>query len=380
MSEQTQVVETEAQVQNPFSPESWNERAEGEERQEVVTEQVAAPTEKEVVETKVVEEAKPFIWKDKFGWENEEQAIAEVENLKKKADSPIEFANEDSRKFFEYAKEGKVDDLYSHLTRKIQLDKLASADATDLKQAEDIVKLSLKSKNIDLTDDDVDFLFRKKYSLPQKPEQGLESDDEYQKIVSNWEAQVEDRKRELVIEAKLAKPDLEKLRSELVLPDIQKGEDPKIAEARQQTELQQLTKLRESYLSTLESEYSKFNGFETKYKDEEVEIPVSFIMSEEEKVALKEELKDFPVDEFINSRWFNKDGSPNINQLMADVTLLRKKDDILQKVVNEVGANVSKHYRKVKSNINVTGSPHNTQTGSGQSDIDKQIEFIWNAK
>ena len=124
--------------------------------------------------------------------------------------------------------------------------------------------------------------------------------------------------------------------------------------------------------------YKNFNGYEVKYKDEEVEIPVNFVVPDENKVALKKELETFDVDEFIGQRWFTKEGQPNVMQMMEDVTLLREKEAVFQKIANEVGAKMKLHYMGQKANVSVNGNQQATfNPNTAKSQMDEQIEFIW---
>jgi hypothetical protein len=61
--------------------------------------------------------------KREFNWESADAAKAEIEELRKlretaSSQSEIEFANEQSAKFFKLLQEGKEDDLYSFLENK----------------------------------------------------------------------------------------------------------------------------------------------------------------------------------------------------------------------------------------------------------------------
>lgn len=373
---------------SPFKESSWTDSApKPEEKVEialVTTEQKVEvkPEDKAAVVLQpaaVVEAAKEDIFdedkyvKEKFGWENAELGKKEIDELRERA-KQLDLTSEESRKVLSYIKEGKKKDLYNFLHQQEQVEKLVTSDLTDKKTAAELVKFSIGNKNKNLTQDEVNFLFDERFSIPSKPIQGDELEEDYLPKVKAWEKQVENIEKRLVIEAKLAQPELEKLKTELVLPDIHKPVDPEA----QQKELQRVEGLAKKYLETLESDFNKFNGYEIKYKDEEVEIPVSFAVSDEDKVALKNELKDFDPIAFIDKRWFSEDGTPKITAIMDDMTLLRKKEVVLQKMVNEIGSKMREHYIKLKSNINVNGSQQGTlQPDAAKSEQEKQIEYLW---
>lgn len=361
---------------NPFAENSWTPEAPAAAPAGENTRQPETPATTETVVTPTVETTTPAAteaaapafdinnyWKEKFEWESEEVAKQKIEELKTSAKQK-EFANDYSRQMYDYLLEGKEDDLYNHLAQKKQIEKLLSSEITNEAVAAELVKFGIQNKNKSLTPDEVDFLFDKKFSLPKEPVQTeVETDDEFSVRKAEWAAQVNSIKKEMIIEAKLAQPEIEKLKSELVLPKIGGEATPQLS----QEDLQKLEENRTRFIQKVDADYKNFNGFEARYKDGEVEIPVSFSYDDSQKAALKEELKTFDVDGFINERWFSN-GEPNVIKIMEDISLLRDKEVILQKVANEVGSQVLKHYRKVTSNVNVTGGqPSNTMTTTQQA-------------
>lgn len=376
--------------QNPFAQESWADNIPEEkvvETQQATEQQQEAVVEKKE-ETLILETKEEIVdnntyLKSKWGWDNEEVADNEIKTLREKAekaDKGYEYKNEESKRLAEYINEGKVDDLYSFLNTQKKIEKLATADVTDRKVAEELVKFGLQKDNPNLSEDDVDFLFSEKYSTPNKPMQGdLEDDTEFKERLDGWQRQVDNIEKKLVIEAKMNQPKMAQLKAELVLPDIQKETTPK-ATVQTQEELDRTAAARDNFLNKLESDFKNFNGFEVKYKDEEGEVPINYVYPDEQKIALKEEIKDFNVDGFLDERWF-KNGQPDVKQMMEDIALLRNRDAVFQKLVNETGAQIRKQYIGVKANVNVTGGKaEGIKDNSAKSDQDKQIEFLWNQK
>ena len=361
-------------VEQPITQEAETTKVETTEVKEAATE---LPVTK--VETEEIIDSNNYL-KSKWGWENEEAAEAEIKELrelKQKAGKGIEFTNEESKKLYEYIQEGKEDDVYSFLDKKKKIEKLSTADLSNKHIASELVKFGIQNENPGLSADDVEFLFNQKYSVPSKPvELPTDTEDEYQEKVSAWEKQVEAIEKGLIIEAKMQQPKMAQLKKELVLPNIER-ELPNQQEPTQE-ELQKVQAVRDNYLQKLESDYKNFNGYEVKYKDEEVEIPVNFVVPDENKVALKKELETFDVDEFIGQRWFTKEGQPNVMQMMEDVTLLREKEAVFQKIANEVGAKMKLHYMGQKANVSVNGNQQATfNPNTAKSQMDEQIDFIW---
>jgi hypothetical protein len=157
-----------------------------------------------------------------------------------------------------------------------------------------------------------------------------------------------------MIEAKVLKPEIEKLRSEITLPDIY---NESAREAQSQEEFEIMQEARSIYERTLDSEFQSFNGFNVSVKDEDVEIPISFNVAEEERLAIKNDLEDFDTDLYFENRWFNKEGKPNVQQIMADKYLLENREKIFSKIANEAASQRLLAHLKKNGNININQTP-----------------------
>jgi len=319
--------------------------------------QEAAPPQQE--ETKVEEQTastqsfdpNQFI-KERFGYDSVEQAEQEFKKLKEQPS--FEFKDDVSKSLFDAIKEGKADDVYEILNQQKRLEKLTSSELTpDL--AAEIVKTNIKNKYKDLSADDVELLFYDQHFVPLKPEQGYdESDEDYAGKVKTWQSQVDYAERKLMIEAKVIRPELEKLKSEIKLPDIY-NEAGREAESQEEFEIQQ--QARSIYEKTLDSDFQSFSGFNVSVKDEDVEIPISFNVAEDERLAMKNDLTDFDSDSYFEKRWFAEDGKPKVQQIMADKYLLENREKIFSKIANEAASQRLLAHLKKNGNININQSP-----------------------
>lgn len=292
--------------------------------------------------------------KEKFGFESVEEAENQFKKLKEQPS--FEFKDDVSKTLFDAIKEGKADDVYQVLNEQKRLDKLTK-DELNPDLAVEIIKENIKNKHRDLTSEEVDLLFFEKFYVPLKPEQTFEdSDEDYAEKVKIWQNQVDYVEKRLMIEAKLARPELEKYKAEIKLPDIY-NESGRQAVA--QEEYEQMQQARSIYEKTLNSDFQSFNGFNVSVKDEEVEIPITFNVGEEERLAMKNELEDFDGEGFLENRWFYEDGKPNVQQIMADKYLLENRDKIFSKIANEAASQrLLAHFKKSGNiNINQTATP-----------------------
>lgn len=172
----------------------------------------------------------PFTPFKELGYDTPEaliRDIADYRNIKANPAPPpaFKFENEASERIFKAIQAGKTEEVRSHLDQEYRIDRLVNVDMTP-EIASDVVKLGMQLKYKDLTSKEIDYRFNKQFGLPAKPVQtSTEDTDEYQERVNNWQAIVEDKQMELMIEAKLAKPELQATKQKLVFPDIQQPQD-----------------------------------------------------------------------------------------------------------------------------------------------------------
>lgn len=306
--------------------------------------------------------------KETFGFDNEEVAKQEIENLKKKQD-PIKFSNETSERFFNYLKDGKEDDVYNFLKAKREL-----GDVEKL-EAKDAIKLNLQYQNKDYSPDEVDFLFEEKYIVPEKPEQTYDqTEEDYAKSISKWEKEVSKIEKRISIDSKVAKKELQKFNTDLVLPDIRNAQ----SEQYQQKALEVVDGIRKTFAEALDKEYKNFNGYSAVYKDNNIEIPVNYTITDEEKNSLKQDLADFDVEDYLTTRWFGKDGKPDIKRQMSDKYILDNYEKILAKVAQDAGAKVLEHYIRKQKNITIGQEVRSSTNGiDNRTDLQKLQEARW---
>ncbi len=378
---------------NPFSDDSWATAPVSQEStpaQEQGVQSPSAATFSPDTEEEEIVDADEWL-KREFNWESADAAKAELDELRKlretaSSQAEIEFANEQSAKFFKLLQEGKEDDLYSFLENKKKIDRLAAADLNSSTAAE-IIKLSMAQKYKDLTPSEIEYKFNKDFGAPSRPVQkDIETDEEYQERVSAWEDKLKDIETEMLIEAKLAKPELEKYKSELVLPEIQfeaasQGYEPS------QEELAALEAQINSFKQNAQSALKSFDGFSVSVKDEEVEIPLSYAVSDEERSVVSAQLERFADSNFdantiLAERWLKEDGKGsyelNTNQIIRDLTLLQSEGKVNQKFVNDAAAKRLAEHIKRTSNVTVTSrTPQQTFNPENKSQLEKEIDFIW---
>lgn len=250
--------------------------------------------------------------------------------------------------------DSKEEEIYNYINQKRQLDRLEKYDIANADQAAEIIRANLQFKHKDLQPSEIDRLFARQYSMPAQPQQNdLQTDDEFAAVMDQWRRQVQEKQQDMIIDAKLAKPELSQFKSQIVLPDIQK---PQVQQAGPtQEDLAAFETARAAYLGALESGYQNFKGFNVTAKNGEVQLPISYNVSPEEQVATKKELEDFNVNGFFDKRWWDEKGNPHVTLMQEDLYLLKNRDKILQKTANEAAAQMYAYMIKNQNNINLKG-------------------------
>lgn len=381
MSNETQTtqsaIEQENNLANPFSEESWTNSSV--KAEEVKSNQSESFTKKESEFDEEIYDADEYL-KQQLGFNDWQTAKNEIEELRKRKESGIEFENEESKKFYEYAKEKKEDELLNFLQEKRKIDKLAESDIKDTNIAAEIIKLSMYQKNRELDQAEIDFLFNEKFQMPSKPEQGFdELDSDYEIRVAKWENRVNEVEKKMIIEAKLAKPELEKIKKDLVLPDIYPNNENFNNEF---SEAQKVAL--DSFYGNVESAINSFNGLSVTVNEEGADFSVAYIPNEEEKQAVANQLKflgehNLDTNMLFAQRWVNDDGTINVNQMTRDLFLLQNEGKITQKYVNEAANKRLSMYLKKQSNIDLGGttSQGTYNPNNNQSEMDKLAAIMF---
>jgi len=385
MAEETAIVQEPTQAappmeSNPFGRNAWTESL-----------PAAEPVTLAVTDTPPAEPAQPATtepepqpvvsndWYKNYGWENEEAAKAEIEQLKTLKDKPqteveIKFENEQSKTLHELIRQGKTKEVKEFLELQDRLESYTTGDVSK-ENADEIIKMGMKLKYKDLSPEEINYKFNKEYAVPAEPVQTLdETEDEFAARKLEWQSKVNDVVMNKVIEAKLMRPELEQAKSKVVLPELEKP----TAAANQPTP-EQLEQIRQNFLSQLESNYTKAEGFTTKVKDESVEIPVSFKIPDEDKVAIRNKLQEgLDVNEYMDKRWFDDKGTPKVEQIITDLYQLENLDKILSGIANNSANKRLVEYRKSIGHIEVSTTPQQTyQPTAPQQNVNPFSKDAW---
>jgi hypothetical protein len=346
-----------------------------------------------IVEPKKDEEeiVEPSEWLEReFGTKDVAILKAEREELKKLKETPppqeIKFADDQSKQIYELLREGgeKKKAVRQFLETQEQLDNLASLEVGK-DNAEDIIKLQMKLKNSSLTPKEIDFEYKQNYVAPKEPVQKTtETDEEFEERKNEWKEQVTNVEMKKIIAAKLAQPELSKLKTELVLPEIQQKEISTEKKPTQE-DLDAFKKEQDSFLQSAQKSITDFNGFSLQVKDKDVDYTVSYTPSQEEKTFLNGLVKKFTESNFnanalLADRWVEDDGKTiKVEQMIKDLSRIYGDDKIDQKLITDSANKRLDAYLKDKKQINVNEQNQNGtfNPSDAKSEMDKVRELAF---
>lgn len=309
---------------------------------------------------------------EKYGWQSPEDAQREIEELRAFKANPVKeelkFENEKSQKIIKALQADKFDEVYEVLHEQRQLDRLTAAEVTK-DTASEIIKLSMqiKYKVEGLTEAEIEHKFKKQYGIPKEPV--LDEYDEDSVAAHNeWKDRVAEIEMEKIIDAKVAKRELEAAKSKIVLPDIAAEVDEDYLQYKESLEKSAAidAETKEAYKSF------KPKDIETKinFNDEANKIAFEFQYEPDEE-GFKQSL-DLVMD---TQKYFEKykgqDGSPNRKQFLQDIYFIQNKEKIIMAAMNQA------KNATLKSQLpdNSQGSfQRQTPTGQEPSELHKYMQ------
>jgi hypothetical protein len=326
-------------------------------------------------------------FKNEFGVEDAAILKAEREEYKRLKEAPptvaeIKFENDQSKHLHELIREGKTKEVREFLEIQERLDAISSTEVNK-DTAGDIIKMGMKLKYKDLTPAEIDYKFNKQFSVPRAPVQATdELDEDFATRKAEWQEQVADIEMNKIIEAKLAKPELENAKTKISLPELSKPQAA--SQEPSQESLAKLEKIRENIWNALDSSFAKVEGFTTRVKDELVEYPVAFKIPDEAKTAIKERIKQgIDVNEIMEKRWFGENSTPKAEQMYLDLYVLENLDKILSGVANNAASERWQAHVKASKNSNInqpTAQQTFQQGNAGAQNVNPYSSDAWSEK
>lgn len=287
-----------------------------------------------------------------------EQKVEQV--IEKIADTPAtspvetkrEFANEISEKIHNLLVEGKESDVMAYLSeqkRFSEVEKLSTSDA---------IKMQLEYANKDYSKSEIDDLFNEKYQMPEPIVQEFdEVDEDFSKREEKYNKEVAKIESRISRDSKPAIAELQKLKQEIILPYTPRETEQSVKELTQE-ELDTQKAQYESFLKSASEEVSKFDGYNTTYKDGEVDVNVGYKLTADQKNEILPlvALSETNAPQFLKEiGWLNEQGKLNTAKLIKDLPFILRGEQILQDITENAGGKIIAESKKSIKNIDYSG-------------------------
>jgi hypothetical protein len=295
------------------------------------------PTEQTTTTVQEQSQNDPFgLFKEKFGYETPDAAIKDIEELRAFKAQPRapEFTvpDDESHAILKALAKGDKQQVWQFLDREMRIEKLVNTEVSK-DTAADIVKMGMQLKYKDLTPDEINYKFNKQFSIPAKPVKSFEEDDtDYEQRVSAWQEQVNDKQMELMIEAKLAKPELQNAKGKFTIPEIETPVDEGYIQYKQmlETKAQLDAEVKEAYKAlTPKAIETKLN-----FKDEANKIAFEYQYEPQAEKFNKAVEIACNADKFWEL-FSNPDGTPNRQKFLDTILYAIDKESVLTSAMNQ---------------------------------------------
>lgn len=324
-------------------------------------------------EAEIVVDANEYLEKELGykSWDDAKAEIAQLRQLKETASKPTEFANDESKRFYELVVSGKTKEA------KAILDLQEKLESVDTLSPEQTIKLHIEQTNKNFKKEDVQDVFEEKYSFPEKPVKGeLEEDEDFEVRENKYKEQASKINRRIERDSHTAKEELAKLKSEIVLPEIHKDKSEKelafekyVQESQETTEL---IKAEKDAFSKLTPQVAKR---EFKFNDEASKLTFD-INYEPDAESFSKAVNDVSdMGAFVSKFYDTEDGSPQREELLNIIYAGQNIDKIVTEAVIQATNETKKWFLSRQKNIG-DGMQRNFNVQQ-PSEIDKLREQVF---
>lgn len=294
----------------------------------------------------------------------------------------FEWDNEESKTIYESLITGDYGSVSDMLYEQKLLSNLSEMNDSDA------VMMSLAYQYPDLTPEEIHEEFESRYGIPKEDTEYMSEDElsAYNRKVEKESKRIE---RELKKDARVAKETLSSYKKEISFPDIlsKAKEFASVVDPKEyvnqyiqseQTKSEQTAKAeREKYLSQVDKGLNEFNGFEVKYKDEEVSIDAKFSIPDEDKTALKQELNDFDLVDYFGNRYV-KDDQYDTRQIAEDKYFLQNRDKIINSLVTQAVSKAKLDWLKSIKGIDLSSKPSIGASPAANDEVRNASQKVFN--
>lgn len=231
--------------------------------------------------------------------------------------------SDDAKKLLEALQAGNEDEVFNYLAEKRK-------DYSTMSDYE-VVKENLIRNNPNWTEKDVAIELKAKYGnlAGKKDLSEIDEDiypEEYQKALE-FNEMIEERETILARDAREARRILDEQKKNIEFPKLtQEAVEPQI-------DPEEVERLNKQWEEMVEAEVPKLSDFKYKLNGEDVVYKIT----NEEKAALTNTMKNFNASEYLSKRgWFDQEGNPNILKITEDVYRLENEGKMIGSVATQI--------------------------------------------
>jgi len=300
--------------------------------------------------------------------------LKSVDDLIKLVDAPVQeeikFANEESKKVFEYLKEGKIDEFFESYQQQRQLGSI------DKLGVDDVLKLKIKQENPELTEQEVEEEFNFTYGVKEPDiDEELDTPEEIAKEKKRYERERLNMERTKKKDLKEAKEFLNAKKQEIVLPEIKSANSQKPVDT--EADEAAIKEYRERYLQKIPATVDGIGGFESKYKDAELDFNTSYLIDQTEKDGLKKNLEKFTLQDYFLPRYIDDNGEFKTDAIARDLYVLENFNKIVDAHVSQAVNHARASFAKNLKNADFQEAARRTDSDEQKVQNDRMVDFFF---
>jgi hypothetical protein len=301
------------------------------------------------------------------------KSVDEILKLTEQQVAPeINFANETSKKVFEYLKEGKVDEFMSVYQQQKLLESVDKLDA------DNVLKLKIKYENPELTQEEINEEFESLYGVEQPDiDEDLDDAADIEKAKKKFEREKSAMERLKKKDLREAKDFLQEKKQEIVLPDIQTSKTQQQEAQGQEVDEVAIKEYRDKYLNSIPNTIDEIVGFESKYKDSELEFNTTYVIDANEKQALKDKMENFTLQDYFVPRYINEKGDFDTESIAHDLYVLENFDKIVEAHVSQAVNQAKSMFVKGLKNANFQESVSRSLPDEQKATQDEMVNYFF---
>ena len=176
---------------------------------------------------------------------------------------------------------------------------------------------------------------------------------------------------------KEAKDFLQEKKQEIVLPDIQTSKTQQQEAQGQEVDEVAIKEYRDKYLNSIPKTIDEIVGFESKYKDSELEFNTTYVIDANEKQALKDKMENFTLQDYFVPRYINEQGNFDTESIAHDLYVLENFDKIVEAHVSQAVNQAKSMFVKGLKNANFQESVSRSLPDEQKATQDEMVNYFF---